>query len=596
MALPNPNPGGPGGPGGATAAVVPFPGGSGGSSKSPPPTKAATTLVTLTKDLINIQKNVLNMLNIIDMRIEKFFGDPDEKRVAKDTAGSVAGDDLNLKEILEKAGGFGTILGAALVAYALDLDKYIRVFLLGKSIQQFSKIPKAFGILLTGVSDFFKKLGTGKFLKGEFFKVFGKGSKLADFMQDLSKLFTRFVNFFGPIGKVIKSVINFFGGVGVKVGQGFQLLGKVFSQIGKFVNAVILGPFKAIGKLIGPLLTGASKFALLAKGIPIIGQVIAVIFGVFDFVKGFIKGFSEDGFVGGLKEGFLELMRGIFTKPIDLLTKGISYLAGFFGFDSIKATIDEFLQGGGFTGLFNDMMAALGKAFDVVLQFFKDLFKDPIGTLKSAAENIGDFFVNIAKSIGNAISSMRDGLLEMLGLSGKSSQAERGGGGGSSFNISELFKDLDFSFLSPAKIGAKLGEMINNALQGFAQSLDKSIVPGTDTLGSLVSKTGVSIAGLLGAENIQKYQMGGMMSEGKMETLKKAAPPTASEGTAAGEMSKEVAAKKEAPSGPAVIDASSKSGDQIQQTSKTEIAAGKVEPRPSNNPAAGRRRRGRGGR
>ena len=586
MALPNPNPGGPGG-----AAVVQFPGGSGGSSKPPPPTKAATTLVTLTKDLINIQKNVLNMLNIIDMRLDKFFGDPDEKRVAKDTTGSVAGDDLNLKEILEKSGGFGTIFGAALVAYALDLDKYIRVFLLGKSIQQFSKIPKAFGVLLTGVSDFFKKLGTGQFLKGEFFKVFGKGSKFADFMQDLSKLFTRFVNFFGPIGKVIKSVINFFGGVGVKVGQGFQLLGKVFSQIGKFVNTVILGPFKAIGKLIGPLLTGASKFALLAKGIPIIGQVIAVIFGVFDFVKGFIKGFSEEGFVGGLKEGFMELMRGIFTKPIDLLTKGISYLAGFFGFDSIKATIDEFLQGGGFTGLFNDMMAALGKAFDVVLQFFKDLFKDPIGTLKSAAENIGDFFVDIAKSIGNTISSMKEGLLEMLGLSGESTQAERGGGGGTSFNISELFGGLDFEFPSVENILGSVGEKINAAFQSIAEGIDKStFVP--NAIGGFFSDAGVSLAEFMGAKNIEKYNV----DTKQMDTLKQAAPRTASEGTAAGEMSKEVAAKKEAPSGPAVIDSSTKSGDTINNSQKTEMAAAPVSSRPMHNPAAGRRRRGRGGR
>ena len=410
-------------------------------------------------------------------------------------------------------------------------------------------------------------------------------------MQDLSKLFTRFVNFFGPIGKVIKSVINFFGGVGVKVGQGFQLLGKVFSQIGKFVNAVILGPFKAIGKLIGPLLTGASKFALLAKGIPIIGQVIAVIFGVFDFVKGFIKGFSKDGFVGGLKEGFMELMRGIFTKPIDLLTKGFSYLAGFFGFDSIKAIIDKFLKGGGFTGLFNDMMAALGRAFDVVLQFFKDLFKDPIGTLKSAAKNIGDFFVNIAKSIGKAIISMKDGLLEMLGLSGKSSQAERGGGGGSSFNISELFGDMDFSFLDPTTIIANIGKKINSAFQTFAALAHEVPIAGKFLAGALAD-AGLGIGNMLGAENMEKYNADTKKMEKKMDTLKQAAPRTASEGTAAGEMSKEVAAKKEAPSGPAVIDASSKSGDQIKQETKIEVKSGPVSSRTTDNPSAGPRRRG----
>ena len=175
-----------------------------------------------------------------------------------------------------------------------------------------------------------------------------------------------------------------------------DVLGKVLSPIGAIFKSVG-GVFSSIFKALGPFIKIAAKFM---QAIPIVGQIIMLIFGIFDFVTGFIKGFSEGGILGGLKEGAMELVRGFLTKPLDLLTKGIAYLMGFFGFDNIKASIDEFLQGGGITGLFNEAMAALGKAFDVVLQFFKDLFNDPIGTLKSAAENIGDFFVNIAKSIG----------------------------------------------------------------------------------------------------------------------------------------------------------------------------------------------------
>ena len=531
------------------------------------------------------------MLNIIDMRLDKFFGDPDEKRVAKDTAGSVSGDDLNLKEILKKSGGFGTIFGAALVAYALDLDKYIRTAFAGKVI--FKGLSAAFksvfsiGPVQKALSGITKSLGVffGNLNKALAPKNFVSLSKAVQyFMAPFKNIINGFrnigktVNAFGKTVTVTFKSLDFMGKIGATIKTIVRPIGAIFKTIG--------GVFTGIFKFLGPFIRIAGNFM---KAIPIVGQVVMLLFGIFDFVKGFIKGFSEGGILGGLKEGAMELVRGFLTKPLDLLTKGIAYLMGFFGFDNIKASIDEFLQGGGITGLFNEAMAALGKAFDVVLQFFKDLFNDPIGTLKSAAENIGDFFVDIAKSIGNAISSMKDGLLEMLGLSGESSQAERGGGGGTSFSISEMFGDMDFSFLDPTTILSNIGENINNAFQALAESASKVKIVGS-FLGGALASAGAGIGEMLGAENIQKFNV----DTKEMDTLKGAAPRTASEGAAAGEMSKEVAAKKEAPSGPAVVDASTKSGDNVtNNNSKTEMAAAPVSSRPMHNPAAGRRRRRR---
>ena len=65
------------------------------------------------------------------------------------------------------------------------------------------------------------------------------------------------------------------------------------------------------------------------------------------------------------------------------------------------------------------------------------------------------------------------------------------------------------------------------------------------------------------------------------------------QGTAAGEMSKQVAAKKETPP-PAAIDASTKTGDTVNNNSRTEVKAGKVEARSTDNPGAGNRNRRRG--
>ena len=111
-------------------------------------------------------------------------------------------------------------------------------------------------------------------------------------------------------------------------------------------------------------------------------------------------------------------------------------------------------------------------------------------------------------------------------------------------------------------------------------------------LGGALANAGVGIGEFLGAENIQKFNV----DTKQMDTLKEAAPPSASEGTATGEMSKEVAAKKEAPP-PAAIDASTKTGDTVtNNNSKTEMATGKVAARSTDNPGAGNRQKARRGR
>ena len=60
-------------------------------------------------------------------------------------------------------------------------------------------------------------------------------------------------------------------------------------------------------------------------------------------------------------------------------------------------------------------------------------------------------------------------------------------------------------------------------------------------------------------------------------------------------MSKEVAAKKETPP-PAAIDASTKTGDTINNNSKVEVKGPKVEARAADNPSAGNRQKARRGR
>ena len=531
------------------------------------------------------------MLNIIDMRLEKFFGDPDEKRVAKDTAGSVAGDDLNLKEILKKSGGFGMIFGAALVAYALDLDKYIRTAFAGKVI--FKGVGAAFKAVFGAkfIADFLKNLTPVKnFMAG--FKNVGKS--IGAIKAPLA--IKDFTTVFGKIGATIKTVGNF-----------FKPLLNVFKFLGQ-----LSGITSAVGKVGG----------LFAKVMPILkgvaSKLLLPLFAIFDFVTGFIKGFASQGegdtrttmerLLDGLAGGFIKMIKGIFIVPLDLLKDGVSFLAEKLGFENFSAALDSF----SFNDIFDKFLKFASNIFSSepedgyfsIVQWVSNAIDTGMTNAKNNLAAVGDVFGTVFKFATNLFSAEpEEGYFSIVAwamekaenikktISGLFGGGDDAGGGGG-FSISDLFGGLDFEFPSVENILGTVGEKINAAFQSIAEGIAKSsFVP--NSIGGFFSDAGVSLAGFMGAKNIEKYNV----DTKQMDTLKQAAPRTASEGTAAGEMSKEVAAKKEAPSGPAVVDASTKSGDNVtNNNSKTEMAAGKVESRPSSNPAAGRRRRGRGGR
>ena len=619
MALPNPNPGGAAGAGVGAATVNELIDIADGTQAN------NELLFDLNKGFDKLLRTQEKMLSVL---LKAFGGpkvDPDEQRQLKDTAGGEKGKDLDLKSILEKSGGFGMIFSAALLAYALDLDKYIRVFLLGKTIKAFGAIPKAFGVLLTGVSDFFKKLGTTKALKGEFFKIFGKGSELSKFMLNLSDFFTRFVKFFGPVGKVIKSVINFFGGIGVKIGQGFQLFGDVLSKIGKFVDDIILGPFRVIGKLIAPLLGGASKFLAFAKGIPIIGQVIAVLFAVFDFIKGFIEGFASKGendsrgmlerVFDGMVNGAVEVIRGILIIPLDLLKSGFSWLMGALGFTELEKTLDSF----SFNEMYDKFIAAYKNFFSTepeegyfsIVRFLLDGVESGVASVKSGIEGAGDMASKAFDAIVNFVTNLfstdpEEGQFSIVKFIMDKVQNIKdtikgffGGGddaGGGGFSLSNIFGNIDFELPTVENILAMVGTKVNDVFQFLAGKIHSLGFP-LKYLAPFMADAGVAAAKFMGVDSVQKFTGS---KDGGMETvqLKEAmggANGGGGQGTAAGEMSKEVAAKKETPP-PAAIDASTKTGDTVTNNSKVEVKASKVEARATDNPSAGNRQQAKRGR
>ena len=431
-------------------------------------------------------------------------------------AGTVEDESKGLFDSLKDMnGGFGSILGtailAAVTAYALDIDKYFRTVMLGKSI-------KSLGNIITGISKFATKVAA-------YFRLFGKDG--SGFLKNIGKIFQ-------------------------KIGKSIKFVGKIFKSVGTFVDTILVGPFRMIGKLIAPILKFAPKLLSVFKTIPVVGQLIAILFGVFDFVSGFIEGFSSKGendtrsigqkALDGLSAGLIKLVKGIFIVPLDLLKDGVSWLAEKMGFENFSAALDGF----SFNDTFDKILKVFSNLFssepeegyfsitkfisdqiDSLFTFFDTLeMPDPIQVLKTLLGNTIDLLTNPVDYIYNRVLKPAiDGIASLFG---------------SGFEMPEMDLSLpSFDIPAPGDILAKVGSKINDVFQSLAESIASiSFLPGKETLAGFISDAGTSAGNLFGAENLSKFNVG---SE-KMEVPKPSGMKASSE---VGPASQDIAAEKE---------------------------------------------------
>ena len=454
-------------------------------------------------------------------------------------AGTVEDESKGLFDSLKDMnGGFGSILGtailAAVTAYALDIDKYFRTVMFGKSI-------KSLGNIITGISKFATKVAA-------YFRLFGKDG--SGFLKNIGKIF-------------------------FKIGKSIKFVGKIFKSVGTFIDTIFVGPFRMIGKLIAPILKFAPKLLSVFKTIPVVGQLIAILFGVFDFVSGFIKGFSSKGendtrsigqkALDGLSAGLIKLVKGIFIVPLDLLKDGVSWLAKKMGFEKFSAALDGFSFNDTFdkilkvfsnlfslepeegyfsiTKFISDQIDSLFKFFDTfempdpikfisdqidsLFTFFDTLkMPDPIQVLKTLLGNYIDLLTNPVDYIYNRVLKPAiDGIACLFG---------------SGFEMPEMDLSLpSFDIPAPGDILATVGSKINDVFQSLAESIASiSFLPGKETLARFISDAGTSAGNLFGAENLSKFNVG----SGKMEVPKPSGMKASSE---VGPASQDIAAEKE---------------------------------------------------
>ena len=157
-------------------------------------------------------------------------------------------------------------------------------------------------------------------------------AKLPGRIDKLAKLIKPTSDIFG-----IAKLSSLFSATGslAKIGNTFRSLTDLFKEGGKFANVAA-----KLSKTFQPLL---KILKLGARGF------LAPVLAIFDFVSGFIKGFSgpEGSFIKGLFFGLTEVFKGFVTYPLDLIKSGISWLLGKLGFKVAEDALDSFTFSGG---------------------------------------------------------------------------------------------------------------------------------------------------------------------------------------------------------------------------------------------------------
>lgn len=228
---------------------------------------------------------------------------------------------------------------------------------------------------------------------------------------------------FGGKG-ILKAIVSFLGRVGVMVlsmlspKNLLKFANKVIlsvTEFGKNVFGKITGLFDELGGVVGKF----GNLGKLTKGIPIIGQVIALVMGVFDFFSSFM---NADEVLGKAKEavtlwdrvsagigGFIGGIVGIADSILSLF--GID--TDFGGF--VKETVAKFLSDipnliaeriAAFVGYGNTLVEGFNAAVDKVqagVEIISEFFDDVTDFISNLGPTLKKMFSEKAKEILNAL-------------------------------------------------------------------------------------------------------------------------------------------------------------------------------------------------
>ena len=246
----------------------------------------------------------------------------------------------------------------------------------GKQIGLVGKVSQSIEKIVNSIKNLnpFKNLGTS-------LKTLGASWKLA-----LSGAL--FGTAAGPVGAAGKAGV--LGKITNAITRIALIIKGIFSPasiLGRFTTK-IKGIFAIIGKALGFVsrLTGLTQFLKLGlslgKAIPIVGQVIMVLTGIFGFIKGAIEGFKTGGILGAIKGGLIGLYDGLIGNFLNLIADLIGWVFEKLGF----TRIGEFLGNLDFN--FDGIMSGIAWVWDSI----QGVFHNMTNGLKHSA----NFFIGLA--------------------------------------------------------------------------------------------------------------------------------------------------------------------------------------------------------
>lgn len=329
-------------------------------------------------------------------------------QVTKEGAmGAATGSDI---EPLDFSGSYFAMIAGAIAGLATGLVGAIagqiaavtgaigRLFRLDKALAALKNSSKLFQARFM---NFISKGGVGKFFKaisttftnitkqfkagfnslkvarnsvGQFTKL-GFFGKMGSFFNTLLKPFRFIVKAFADLNKTIRAVF----GIVNKVAKGGGILSKFFGTIGSFFRG-----FLAIGsKLLVPL---------------------QVVIGLFSGVKQAFTDFTntEGSFLDKLIAGLGGFVKGAFnaliSMPLDLLKKGVSFIAGKLGFENFAELLDSFSFAGLFSKIFDGITGFVTNIKDIIVGIFTldgDTIKKGLGGIGNILKGVGKFFMAV---------------------------------------------------------------------------------------------------------------------------------------------------------------------------------------------------------
>jgi len=278
----------------------------------------------------------------------------------------------------------------------------------------------------------------------------------------MGKLFTGISKMFAPIIKMFPILGKVFGGIGTAmkgVSTGFSFIGKVLGYIMKPIR-FIGGLFAKLPGLSSMLKIGAS----FGKAIPIVGQIIMVIQGLFGFVTGAIEGWKTGGILGAIKGAIAGVWDGIVGSLLNLVADLIGWVLTKLGFEGI---------GEWFSNLDFSWETLVTKPITAIKEWFGKLFKfDSAGGVIASIVNVITFIPNMIKDLVANVTSW------LLGLFGFDNAAK------TAANATNW------------SIGGMLVTVVTDAI-GWVKSLFADPLAALTTLGSTIFGTLGSLLGII---------------------------------------------------------------------------------------------------